>query len=187
MTKSELRTLYRKKRKQFSQKEIDQFTSGILENLKTLPIWENEVFHIYVPIRAKNEINTWLIINYLHDLGKTIVVPKIEGDQLLSCKIDAETEWEIQSFGVPEPKNPELFDSSQIEVVFVPMLICDYTGHRIGYGGGFYDRFLGSLSPNVLKVGLNLFAPIDKIEEVESTDIPLDYCVTSSEIVSFTS
>lgn len=185
MTKSELRTIYKCKRIELSSDEVNQISLRILENLKSLEIWENSTFHIFIPILNRNEINTLPIINYLFRLGKKVIVPKVEGDKMLSCLIDENTEFESGKFNVPEPQNFQLFDSKEIEVIFMPMVICDQLGNRIGYGGGFYDKFLQECKKGIIKIGLNFFEPIPKIEDVFESDVPLDYCVTGNEIVSF--
>ena len=185
MTKSELRTRYKEKRSQLSVDQINQISASILENLKLLPIWENTFFHVFVPIRKHNEINTLPLIDYLFEEGKTVIVPKTEGNHMLSCQISSDVKWTVGNFGVPEPVEFQVIDPSKIQVVFVPMLICDKNGNRIGYGGGFYDRFFENIDSKCVKIGLNYFAPIDEISEIEATDKPIDYCVTADEIVSF--
>lgn len=185
MTKSAYRKLYIEKRKQFSDKQIDDFSLKILERLKKIPVWDKSYYHVFVSIEAKHEINTQPIINYLFENNKNVIVPKTQENDLLNCLINQETKWQKGNFNVPEPVDYELINSKLIEIVFVPMLICDVNGNRIGYGGGYYDRFLTGLSKDCLKIGLNLFEPIQLIEDIESTDIPLDYCVTPYLTVSF--
>lgn len=185
MTKSELRTFYKSKRNELSSEKVNEISLQILEHLKSMPIWENSYFHTFVPILNQNEIKTLPIIDYLFQLNKNVIVPKIEGEKMLNCLIDAETEFESGKFNVPEPKTFQIIDSKQIDVVFVPMLICDQKGNRIGYGGGYYDRFLQECRNDIIKIGLNFFEPIDEIEEVFESDVPLNYCVTGAGIVSF--
>ncbi len=187
MTKSELRKLYKEKRKQLSDAEIEKFSKEILVNLKSMPIWEKSVFHIFVPIEKQREINTFPIIHYLLEQNKTVVVPRIENGQIENCLLSPETVWTTGKLDIPEPKICQKIDNEQIEIVFLPMLICDKQGNRIGYGGGYYDRFLANLREETLKIGLNYFPPISQINEIEKTDIPLNYCVTPEEIVSFDS
>lgn len=181
-----LRQLYRHKRQQLSPKEIESFSNQILEQLKSMPIWDCKVYHLFVPIVRNNEINTFPLMDFLFDQGKTVVVPKMKGVDLLNCAIDQKVVWETGNFGVLEPKACKIMAHQEIEVVFVPMFIGDKKGHRVGYGGGFYDRFLAKLPKKSLKIGLSFYSPIDEIEAIESTDIPLDYCVSPNEIVSFT-
>jgi 5-formyltetrahydrofolate cyclo-ligase len=65
-----------------------------------------------------------------------------------------------------------------IDLVFIPLLACDLQGNRVGYGKGFYDRFLSKCRYDVKKIGLSFFDPVDKIEDVNVFDIPLDECIT---------
>lgn len=185
MTKSELRTIYKSKRQKLSSEQVNQISFSILDNLKSMKIWENSVFHIFIPILSQNEIITFPIINYLFELKKQVVVPKIDDNKMLSCLIDKDTEFVSGKFNVPEPKYFQLIDSDKIDVVFLPMMICDKQGNRVGYGGGYYDRFLQDCRKDVIKIGLNFFEPVEKIEDVFESDIPLDYCVTGEGIVSF--
>jgi len=88
-------------------------------------------------------------------------------------------------WNILEPKYSNKTNNKDLEVVFIPLIICDFKGNRIGYGKGFYDKFLAKCSKSILKIGLNFFEPI--LEEIinEKHDITLDYLVTPSRIVSF--
>lgn len=185
MTKSKLRKVYKSKRKRLSSEEVNQISLQILENLKSMEIWKNSSFHTFVPIKTQKEVNTLPLIDYLFEFNKKVIVPKVENDKMLSCLIDSETEFELGKFNVPEPKSFQLIDSEQIDVIFMPMLVCDQNGNRIGYGGGYYDQFLKECRKDIIKIGLNFFAPIPEIEDIFESDVPLDYCVTGDEIVSF--
>ena len=78
--------------------------------------------------------------------------------------------------------NTELI--KKLDVIFVPLLAYDEKGNRIGYGKGFYDRFLANCKPDTLFVGLSFFPP-EKNISVEETDVPLHYCITPEKILSF--
>ena len=73
----------------------------------------------------------------------------------------------------------------KIDVVFVPLLAFDSKGHRVGYGKGFYDRFLNECRKDVITVGLSFFEAEDEFIEANETDVPLDYCVTPLKVYSF--
>lgn len=187
MTKADLRKFYKAERQKFSSLEIQDLSEQLLMNLIQMPIWNRSTYHIFVPIESKNEVNTWPIIDYLFSLGKQVSVPIVEGKELIHAQISPETKWQKAAFGIDEPQAYETVDDRMIEVVFVPLLICDRNGHRIGYGGGYYDRFLAKTHPDCLKIGLSFFEPMVEIPGIEATDIALDYCVTPSGIESFTS
>ena len=111
MIKSELRKIYKNQRNLLSTLEIQDFSQKILENLKKMPIWNKSYYHVFVPIKSQNEINTHLIIDYLFDLNKSVVVPKVNGSQMINCKIDENVEWTIGRFDVPEPKQFEIIEN----------------------------------------------------------------------------
>lgn len=83
-----------------------------------------------------------------------------------------------------EPIRGTRTPSEKIDLVVVPLLAFDLQGHRVGYGKGFYDRFLKECQPNCKKVGLSLFEPVEAIEYSEN-DIQLSLCITPSEIYRF--
>jgi 5-formyltetrahydrofolate cyclo-ligase len=90
----------------------------------------------------------------------------------------------LDEWGIPVPQESVRVTATKIQVVFVPLLAYDKSGHRLGFGKGFYDRFLASLEQPILKVGLSFFTPEDAIP-VEPHDIPLDYCITPEQILKF--
>jgi 5-formyltetrahydrofolate cyclo-ligase len=69
--------------------------------------------------------------------------------------------------------------------VFIPLLAFDKSGHRVGYGAGYYDRFLSKCKPDCLKVGLSFFEPVDEISDADEFDVKLNHCVTPSKIWTF--
>ena len=73
---------------------------------------------------------------------------------------------------------------NQIEVVFIPLLVFDEKGHRVGYGKGFYDTFLKNC-PNAIKIGLSFFEAEAKIDDHKAYDIPMNYCITPNRIYHF--
>ena len=70
-------------------------------------------------------------------------------------------------------------------MVFVPLLKKKKKGHRVGYGKGFYDKFLSECKPDAIKIGLSFFEPEELITDVFESDVKLDYCVTPNSIHAF--
>ncbi|MNY64409.1 5-formyltetrahydrofolate cyclo-ligase family protein [compost metagenome] len=70
-------------------------------------------------------------------------------------------------------------------MVFVPLLAFDIHGNRIGYGKGFYDKFLAECKPETIKIGLSFFEAVNQIDDVFESDIKLDYCVAPEKIYQF--
>ena len=69
--------------------------------------------------------------------------------------------------------------------MFVPLLAFDTKGNRIGYGKGFYDRFLADCKPETIKIGLSFFEAEKDFNDVSKDDVQLDYCVTPEELFQF--
>ncbi len=189
MTKAELRQQFLTKRKALSATDIQHFSQLIAQSLVDFLEKENHlekinIVHIFLPIQHQNEVNTWPIIHLVWQKFPTIqVVVSITdpvGNSLTHYRLDQYTPLVENKWGIPEPVNTGQIpiESDQIDLVLIPLLIFDRTGHRVGYGGGYYDRFLAQCRPDCLKIGLSLFEPIEQIENTEPTDIRLDACVT---------
>ena len=95
------------------------------------------------------------------------------------------TKIKKNDYGIPEPVDGLEVPTAKIDVVFVPLLAYDKTGHRVGYGKGFYDIFLKECKPDVIKVGLSYFDPEDSIADIAENDIRLNFCVTPDGIFEF--
>lgn len=185
MTKNEARKLFRIRRKAFSDQEVNAKSEEILRWIKSFNLNDVEVFHIFLPIEKNNEINTYPIIDYLFEQNKRVVVPIVEGTELLNAEIKPDFSTTLKAFDIPEPIDYRLIASREIEAVFTPLFVVDLQGNRVGYGGGYYDRFFAAADSDFLKIGLSYFEPIEKIEDIHLGDVPLDLMVSPSGIVSF--
>ena len=187
MNKKALRSKYKTLRSQLSADEIDAMSMDIANKVLELPIWGRSFYHIFLPIQKQKELNTEFILHILQGKDKHVVVSKsnFETYTMENFLLTDTTPLKVNSLGIPEPVDGIPIANSQIEVVFIPLLAYDRNGNRVGYGKGFYDRFLESCHPNTLKVGLSFFPPEDKIEDSTSEDVPLDFCVTPTDIFKF--
>lgn len=187
MNKKELRQKYKGKRQELSNAEIDDLSLVIANEVLKLPIWEKTYFHIFLPILEQKEINTEYILHLLSGKDKEIVISKSDFQSLNMTHflLTDNTKIKKKEYNIPEPVDGLEVPTSKIEVVFVPLLAFDKTGHRVGYGKGFYDKFLAQCNPKVLKIGLSFFEPEELIEEVFINDIKLNYCVIPNRICEF--
>jgi 5-formyltetrahydrofolate cyclo-ligase len=191
MKKPELRRHYLSIRKAISAEEItiksQQITDLFFQNFDLSKV---KYLHIFLPIIKHNEINTFLIIRYLRqNIAQTnIVIPKIIPEKselenyLFNEKNLIENPWGIVE---PSGENQEKIFPEQIDLVIIPLLIFDKNGNRVGYGKGFYDRFLQQCNPETLKIGLCLEEPIEMIEDVNDFDVKMDFCITPNKIYKF--
>ena len=115
------------------------------------------------------------------------MVPRVNGKtgEIENLAFSADTELVENAWGIEEPGDSEFVDSHEIDLVLVPGLCFDRTGHRVGYGKGFYDRLLKKCRPDCLKIGVSYFEPIDKIENLYEGDVPLDFVITATRTVKF--
>ena len=158
----------------------------IVNNCLSLPLWDALVFHLFLPIEKQCEIDTSLLLTLLQGKDKQIVLSKrVPDNDLAHFLLTDDTRIAVGKWGIPEPEGGLAVQPDQIQVVFVPLLIFDHKGHRIGYGKGYYDRFLSKCPKDTLKVGLSFFEPIDEIKELDQHDIPLDMCVTPKQCYTF--
>ena len=185
MLKSDLRLKFTALRNQLSEKEILNTSLRIANKILELPIWDFSFYHLFLPILEKKEIDTSNILAVLQGKDKNVVLPKMKGDSLEHYLLTDNTLIRKNSWNVPEPEGGISIDPLQIDVVFVPLLAFDEKGNRVGYGKGYYDRFLDQCTADVIKVGVSLFEATSNITDVFENDIPLDYCVTPKTIYKF--
>ncbi len=192
--KKALRKRLDAERKALTQEEIALKSKQVFEKwLARFTMKPVMYLHLFQPIKQRNELHTSYYMDYVrarHDHVK-LVVPVVNpfSDFLWHVELVNDIEMEINHWGIPEPKLPhrKIFPM-QLDMVLVPMLGFDMQGNRLGYGKGYYDRFLRLVHPDCLKIGLCLEQ--GKVEEglpVEEHDIPLDYIVTESAVYRFSS
>ena len=181
-----LRKYFKKQRSLLDINQVEELNTRIFKNLLELNIWEKSCYHLYLSNEINNEAATGEIINLLFKKHKRVFVPKIQGSNLMNIEIDNNTNYSLNYLGIKEPIISNQKDTNLLEVIFVPLLVFDKLGHRVGYGGGYYDKFLGNIKDDILKIGLSLFEPIDKIQDIEKHDISLDYTITPKRVYDFT-
>ncbi|PRD46418.1 5-formyltetrahydrofolate cyclo-ligase [Sphingobacterium haloxyli] len=189
MTKAELRRDYKRQRSLLTEAEIGSFNISILNELLRFDWGEVHYIHTFLPITAQNEPDMWSFITdirvyypHIH-----IVVSRSEPSDY-SMKHYLLTEDVVlkeNAWGIVEPIDGQRVSETLLDVVLVPLLIVDTAGNRVGYGKGFYDRFLTKCRPDCRKIGISLFEPIEKIDDVNPSDVPLDMVVTPKGKVQF--
>ncbi len=90
--------------------------------------------------------------------------------------------WKIPE---PDPETSLKIEPQTLDAVFIPLLAFDNKGFRVGYGGGYYDRFLVQCRPDVIKIGLSFFEAIGQIDDLDSFDVAMNYCVTPFGVIQF--
>ena len=187
MYKKELRQKYKALRRELSLEEIESNSLSIANKLLQLDIWDRLYFHLFLTIEEQKEINTEFILQVLAGKDKEIVVAKTDFNsiQMTHYLLTDNTKFKKNEYNIPEPVDGIEVPVSKIDVVFVPLLAFDTKGNRVGYGKGFYDKFLSQCQPKTIKIGLSFFEAEEEIADVYQDDIRLDYCVTPNKIYDF--
>lgn len=181
--KKEIRNKMRLKRLSLSKSEFWDLNDKILERIKSIDWSVYQCVHIFLPIKENNEVDTFEILSFFKYQypNLKIVIPRtnFKESKLENVVFDHyQTVLRKNEYHIPEPVYGHLIQSDLIDVVFVPLLAFDEDGNRIGYGGGFYDRFLSTCKEDVLKIGLSLFPPLEEKLVTDEFDIPLNQCIT---------
>ena len=175
MKKQELRALYKQKRKDLTEIQIKDLQENIYQQIYNLDLSTVKNVHLFLSMPKFKEIDTAPLITYFRNKNKRIVVSKCNfKDHTLShFYLEENTILSLNKIGVLEPVAAELVEENKLDLIFIPMLISDDKKFRVGYGKGFYDRFLSNCRKDAKFIGLNFFPPITAIEDKNEFDIPL--------------
>lgn len=180
MEKENLRKKYKRLRSNLSAKEIDEKSLEIANRLLQIDIWNHQYYHVFIPITKQKEVDTTYILNILQGKDKHILVSKsnFKTHTMQHYLLTDSTKFIINEYGIPEPEDGIEIAPEKIDVVFMPLLAYDTKGTRVGYGKGFYDRFLSECKSEVLKIGVSFFEPEVREIRKSNTDIPLNRCIS---------
>jgi len=167
------------------------WSERIIQSLVSLPIFqEKHFFFIYCHFRS--EVETTILVSSCWAQGKTVSVPlsQPEHSQMLAI-ILTETGHDLAPGykGIPEPVPPweqdRIMPPVSIEAAIIPGAVFDRYGHRLGYGGGFYDRFLAQAAPQAIRIGLAYSCQV--VDQLPSLphDIPMDLVITEQEVLTW--
>lgn len=186
--KQRLRNEISKRRDQLSSEVRDQLSDQIKIQLeKVFDYQEAQTIACFVSFRS--EVNTIPLIKDRLEKEKRIVLPITNLDEreiFFSELKDFDQELELGTYGILEPK-PEYIrpiEVEEIDLVLMPGLVFDEQGYRIGYGGGYYDRFLSKMAKRPLLVALAFdLQVIGESIPFEKFDIPVDLVVTEKGVI----
>ncbi|SDL35885.1 5-formyltetrahydrofolate cyclo-ligase [Catalinimonas alkaloidigena] len=170
-----------KKSKTICQRFIDKFGPQLSQT---------RVLHVFLSMPIRKEVNTNYIIeaieqDYANVQLVTSYITDFENSVMQTTRFKLSDELISNKWGVPEPIEVWPVDAKEIDLVLIPLLAFDKQGHRVGYGKAFYDRFLHHCRPDALRIGVSMFGPVDEIDDLHDTDIPLHYCVTPDKVYQF--
>ena len=194
MKKAALRKEFLQKRKEADERSMIEKNAFITQNLeKYLHSKAFGAMHTFLPQLNAREVDTFGIMDMLRKsfpamrIAAPYIIPgtrEMEHFLVTPFTYLVTNQWRIPE---PDPSTSERISPQEIDIVLVPLLAFDHRGYRVGYGGGYYDRFLPQTRPECIKMGLSLFEEVDEIEDIDAFDIPLDACITPERLYEFKS
>lgn len=177
MNKKSLRKKYKALRIALAPQHLALFSEQITELILSHFQLEEKTISLFLPIERQKEINTYTLLERSMNIGARVSVPIADFDShdLHHILYTNETTLKLNEWGIPEPISGETLSEKELDFVFVPLLAADKYGNRVGYGKGFYDRFLSKCSPHCVFIGLHLFDLESIIDDVLETDVRLHY------------
>lgn len=189
MTKKEIRHIFKKKRAALSDAQIEKSDDLILVQFQKIPLHGLNYVHSYMASERLKEPDTSLILKYIEFRFPhiTVVVPKTDSEtmRMEHYQVNDDVRFAKNFLGIDEPVAGQRVRTADLDLVLVPLLAFDERGYRVGFGKGYYDRFLAECRPDTIKIGLSFFGPVDTIEDADCFDISLDYCCTPYKLYSW--
>ena len=194
MTKSELRKIYLARQRRLSSREQSEKSEQIAVSFfRGFDLKDVRFLHCFLPIEKNREIDTWPVFKKIwrDSPAITTVTSRVDFDKgtLETIAVSPETKLVFNRWHILEPAaaagDGGSIEPAKIDLILIPLLAFDRKGFRVGYGKGFYDRFLIACRRDVLKVGLSYFPPVDEISDVCDFDVKIDFCITPDRVTAF--
>ena len=190
MTKSALREIYKQKRTALTERQRVRLNDLLLIQFQQVEIPYNvNVLLSYWPLDQHAEINTFLMTDYLQfripGLQVAYPVTNFTNTSMQAMLVNDDTVFAPNKYGIAEPVNGTPVTPADIDMIFVPLLVFDTRGYRLGYGKGFYDRFLPSCCKDCISIGFSYFEPVPPISDISHFDVPLTKGITPENTYEF--
>ena len=189
MTKQEIRKLYREKRMSLSTADMVRMDDLMLIQFQRAELPFIHALLSYWPIEENNEPNTHLMTEFLKfrnpEMRTAYPVADFESMTMSAILTDVDTPFSKTELNILEPGHGEACPPEELDMVFVPLLAFDNRGYRVGYGKGFYDKYLANCREDCLKVGFSYFEPPEAFIPADDFDVPLNLCITPQNLYVF--
>ena len=174
-----MRKVYRDKRREMGPEEVESCSRVIADRLfAEFDFARLKVVHCFISIPKFNEVDTSIIFERIWDEYPNVrtAVPRVDDatGELEHFYYDRDTNMVKNAWGIEEPAGAERTDPKDIDLVIVPLLCFDERGYRVGYGKGYYDRFLRYCRADCVTAGLSFFPPEIEIKDVHDGDFALN-------------
>jgi 5-formyltetrahydrofolate cyclo-ligase len=189
MVKKEVRKLFIEKRNSLQIYEMEEMSAKIVDNFRSIALQGAQCLLSYYPIPERNEFNVTDCeqLLSLENPKLQIAWPVLsqDGVTMEAVAVDKDTALVKNRFDIYEPVGGEVINAQLVDVVFVPLLAFDTKGYRVGYGKGYYDRYLARCAQDVVKIGFSFFEAIEATDDINEFDVPLNYCITPMRVYEF--
>ena len=189
MDKATLREEYLRRRLELDAATRDAYSKAILSHFDTLSFTGVRHLFSYSALASRHEFDPGACVENLKkknpDLRVALPRLKDDGRHMDAIQILPDTMYKVNAFGIPDPVSGMHFEPAGLDMIFVPLVIVDGYGNRIGYGKGFYDRYLSSCRAEAVKIGFSYFEPVGRIKDISQFDVPLNLCITPLRIYEF--
>lgn len=180
--KSRIRTQIREQRKLLSENELKAADKRLLDEFKNALAKDKDMKRIFDKAKyiavyrgVRGELPCEMLCDYLRTCGKHTCYPRTEGQDMVFCDINNPSKLVKGQYGLLEPSSdtPSV-DKRDISIIIMPGIAFDEEGYRVGQGGGYYDRFIASLTNEPLLIGVCMSFQLMSLVPIETTDIPCD-------------
>ena len=183
-SKLELRQQILSKRNELTVSDVFEKSKHIFKNLSEIISPDLNSFHSFIGSIQKKEVNTITFLAELIRKEKLLWVPYIDKKKIMySTRLESLEELEEAPFGLLQPQKLTDSERKKFDIILIPGLYFDKRGNRLGYGKGYYDKFLSEVEPECLKVGLCFGFQLGEEIKAESWDVKMDYVVTEDSIL----
>ena len=188
MLKAAIREIYLNKRSELHGHDRLKLDDLLLIQFQQINFEGIQTVLSYWPMANKSEPNTHLFNGYLRHMipQLQLAYPVVQNqEKMQAILVDEDTVYQTNQWGITEPKNGVPIELGEIDLVLVPLLVFDEAGYRVGFGKGYYDRFLAEKEEHTALIGFSYFEPIPLISDTHEFDIPLHLGITPNRIYEF--
>jgi 5-formyltetrahydrofolate cyclo-ligase len=181
--KKQVRSMVKQTLSYMTDKEYQERSAQIATKLFNHPAWKDATT-IGITVSRRREIDTFFIIEHAWNEGKKIAVPKcvLKNNGLDFRELTSFDQLEVVYMDLKEPSllKTQAVDAEKIDLLIVPGLAFDRSGYRIGYGGGYYDRYLSTYANKTLALAFECQI-VEKLPR-EPFDLPVEEIITEEKI-----
>jgi 5-formyltetrahydrofolate cyclo-ligase len=189
MIKNTVRKEFLQRRMNILEEELQQQTQLIASNFRKLILPPVNYLLSYNALASRHEFEVSVCEQIVKEQNPLVRIawPKIHVDMLdmEAGLVESDGLFIKNRFNILEPIGGTIVPPHQLELIFVPLVAFDERGYRVGYGKGYYDRYLAQCRTDAVKIGFSFFEAVEYIEDIDEFDVPLNFCITPHRIYEF--